>query len=125
MSWGSQEIPGITLIRFMTSGMEVSGQNAIGMDDTPEEENGEQEEDTSQKPTAVENTAKIPYPIENAGWVPMTGGGRPPGMKVAAAMCDKPVQKMSLKEKLEVFKAQAAGADRADAEKVKRKEETL
>ncbi len=55
----------------------------------------------------------------------MTGGGRPPGMKVAAAMCDKPVQKMSLKERLEAFKVQAAGADRADTEKVKRKEETL
>jgi hypothetical protein len=43
-------------------------------------------------------------------------------MKVAAAMCDKPVQKMSLKERLEAFKAPAA---RANTEKVKRKEKTL
>ena len=50
---------------------------------------------------------------------------KPPGMKVAAAMCDKPVQKMSLKERLEAFKVPAAGTDRADTEKVKRKEETL
>lgn len=49
----------------------------------------------------------------------MTGGGKPPGMKVAAAMCDKPVQKMSLKERLEAFKTQAAGTDRADTEKSK------
>lgn len=55
----------------------------------------------------------------------MTGGGRVSGMKVAAAMCDKPIQKMSLKERLEAFKAQAAGADKADTEKIKRKEETL
>ncbi len=105
--------------------MDEKGDDAIGMDDTPEEETGVQGEDTSQKPAAVENAAKIPCPIENAGWAPMTGGGRPPGMKVAAAMCDKPVQKMSLKEKLEAFKAQAAGTDRADTEKAKRKEETL
>ncbi len=52
-------------------------------------------------------------------------GGRAQGMEVAAAMADKPVQRASLKEKLEAFKAQAAGADRADAEKAKRKEETL
>ena len=44
---------------------------------------------------------------------------------VAAAMCDKSAQKMSLWEKLEAFKTQTAGTDRADAEKAKRKEETL
>lgn len=54
----------------------------------------------------------------------MAGGGRQQGLK-AAAMCDKPVQKMSLKEKLEAFKAQAAGTDREDTGKTKRKEETL
>ena len=66
----------------------------------------------------------IPYPIENARQGYMAGG-RAQGMKAAAAMADKPAQKMSLKEKLEAFKAQAAGADRADTEKAKRKEETL
>ena len=106
--------------------MDEKGDDAIGMDDdAPEVGNGGQEEDISQKPETVGNIAKIPYPVESAGWVLMTGGGRPPGMKVAAAMCDKPAQKMSLKERLEAFKAQAAGADRADTEKAKRKEETL
>lgn len=105
--------------------MDEKGDDAISMDDdAPEEGNGGQEEEISQKPETEENAADapIPYPAGNAGWVPMPGGGRPPGMKVAAAMCDKPVQKMSLKERLEAFKAPAA---RADTEKVKRKEKTL
>jgi len=46
-------------------------------------------------------------------------------MRVAATMADKPAQRASLKEKLAAYKAQASGADRADTEKAKRKEETL
>ena len=107
--------------------MDEKGDDALGLDDEPGEESGGQEEEHSEKAETEENAADapIPYPIENAGWVPMAGGGRPPGMKAAAAMCDKPVQKMSLKEKLEAFKAQAAGTDREDTGKTKRKEETL
>lgn len=37
----------------------------------------------------------------------ITGNG---GLKVAAAMADKPVQRASIKEKLEAFKVRAAGA---------------
>lgn len=40
-------------------------------------------------------------------------------------MADKPVQKMSLREKLETFKVQADGAGRVGMEKAKEKEETL
>ena len=47
------------------------------------------------------------------------------GLRTAAAMADKPVQRALLKEKLAAYKAQASGADRADTEKAKRKEKTL
>lgn len=107
--------------------MDEKGDDVLGMDDEPEEESGGQEEDYSEKAETEENAADapIPYPIGNAGWVPMADGGRQQGLKTAAAMCDKPVQRMSLKEKLETFKAQAAGTDREDTGKAKRKEETL
>lgn len=107
--------------------MDEKGDDAIGLDDAPEEESGGQEEDVSVHQEVEENAADapIPYPAENAEWVPMTGGGRAPGMKVVSAMCDKPAQKMPLKERLEAFKAQAAGTDRTDIEKAERKEETL
>ncbi len=106
--------------------MDEKGGDAIGMDDTPEEGDGGQEEETFGESEVEENAADAPtpYPIENARQGYMAGG-RAQGMEVAAAMADKPVQRASLKEKLEAFKAQAAGADRADAEKAKRKEETL
>ena len=47
------------------------------------------------------------------------------GLRAAAAMADKPAQGASLKEKLATYKAQVSGADQADTDKVKRKEETL
>ena len=47
------------------------------------------------------------------------------GLRVAAAMADKPVRRASLKEKLAADKAQASETNRADTEKAKRKEETL
>ena len=47
------------------------------------------------------------------------------GLRAAAAMADKPVQRASLKEKLAAYKAQVSGAGRADTEKAKGKEETL
>ena len=47
------------------------------------------------------------------------------GLRTAAAMADKPVQRALLKEKLAAYKAQASGADREKKKKAKRKEETL
>ena len=44
---------------------------------------------------------------------------------LAAAMADKPVQRASLKEKLEAFKVQAAGVGKPEIGKAKGKEETL
>ena len=44
---------------------------------------------------------------------------------LAAAMADKPVQRASLKEKLEAFKVQAAGVGKPEIGKEKGKEETL
>lgn len=106
--------------------MDERGGDAIGMDDTPEEGDGGQEEETFGEPEVEENAADAPtpYPIENARQGYMAGG-RAQGMEVAAAMADKPVQRASLKEKLAAYKAQASGADRADIEKAKRKEETV
>ena len=116
--------------------MDEKGDDAIGMDDVPEEENGGQEtsghdvqkpgqtENVSEQPETVEKAANapIPYPVENTRRDYTMGNG---GLRVAAAMADKPVQRASLKEKLAAYKAQASGADRADTEKAKRKEETL
>ncbi len=47
------------------------------------------------------------------------------GLRAAAAMADKPAQRTSLKEKLAAYKAKVSGAERADTDKAKRKEETL
>ncbi|MCM1541852.1 MAG: hypothetical protein NC121_11390 [Blautia sp.] len=47
------------------------------------------------------------------------------GLKPAAGMTDKPAQRASLKEKLEAFKAKAAGAVKPEVGKAKGKEETL
>ena len=108
--------------------MDEKGDDAIGMDDTPEEGDGGQEEETPGESEVEENAADapIPYPIENARQGYMAGG-RAQGMKAAAAMADKPAQKMSLKEKLEAFKMKAAGGgrDKAMPKKTKDKEETL
>ena len=116
--------------------MDEKGDDALGMDDGPEEENGGQKtsghdvqklaqtEKTSERPETGERAANtpIPYPVENARHDYIIGSG---GLKAAAAMADKPAQKTSLKEKLAAYKAQVSGADRADTEKAKRKEETL
>ena len=55
------------------------------------------------------------------------GNGNLQGLKIAAAMADKPVQRTSLKEKLEAFKVKVAGgdADKTIPKKVKDKAETL
>ena len=83
-----------------------------------------QEEKTSERPETGERAANapIPYPVENARHDYTMGSG---GLRAAAAMADKPAQRASLKEKLAAYKAQVSGADRADTDKAKRKEETL
>lgn len=109
--------------------MDEKGDEALGLDDEPGEESGGQEEEHSEKAETEENAADapIPYPIGNAGWVPMASGGRQQGLKAAASMADKPAQKTSLKEKLETFKMKADGkdADNTMPKKAKDKAETL
>lgn len=83
-----------------------------------------QEENTSEKPETGEKAANvlIPYPVENARH-DYTADSR--GLRVVAAMADKPVQKTSLKEKLEAFKVKAAGAEKQENHKGKEKGEIL
>ena len=108
------------------------GSDPLGMNDVPEEENEGQETSGHdvQKPEQEEKTGiresvadvPTPYLIENARH-DYTVGNR--GMRVAAAMADKPVQRASLKEKLEAFKVRTAGAGKPEIGKAKGKEETL
>lgn len=62
------------------------------------------------------------YPVENAGH-DYTAGNE--GLRVAAAMADKPVQRTSLKEKLEAFKAKVSGTEKQEKHKEKGKEVTM
>ncbi len=121
--------------------MDEKGGDALGMDDAPEEENEgqdtsghnvqklEHEESTPEKGETGENAAdmQIPYPIENARHNYAVDNGNPQGLKLVAAMADKPVQKASLKEKLEAYKIKAAGGDteKTMPQKAKDKAETL
>ncbi len=47
------------------------------------------------------------------------------GLRVAAAMADKPAQRASLKEKLEAFKVKVAGKEKPENHKEKGKEVTM
>ena len=121
--------------------MDEKGDDALGMDDAPEEENeGQetsghdvqkpgQEETISERPEMEEKAANIPipYPVENARHDYTVENGNPQGFKLAASMADKPVRRTSLKEKLEAFKVKAAGgdADKTIPKKAKEKAETL
>lgn len=71
--------------------------------------------------------APTPYPVENARHNYAVDNGNPQGLKLVAAMADKPMQRTSLKEKLEAFKVKAAGGDaeKAMPKKAKEKAETL
>ena len=101
--------------------MDEKGDNAIGMDDAPEEETitGEKGEKAADEP--------VLYPVQIAGQSDTVGSGSLRGLKPAVGMADKPAQKASLKEKLEAFKVKAAGGamDKAIPKKAKDKEETL
>lgn len=117
--------------------MDEKGDDALGMDDVPEEENEGQETSGHDVQKLKENIFEKAYTEEIAADVPMpcpTGNigqefvaenRRPQGLKIAAGMADKPVQKASLKEKLEAFKRKAAGAEKPDMGKAKGKEEML
>lgn len=49
----------------------------------------------------------------------------PQGLKPTVTMADKPVQRVSLKEKLEAFKVKAAGGEKQENHKEKGKEVTM
>ena len=89
--------------------MDEKGDEALGMDDAPGEEN------ESQK-TSGHDVQK-----------PAAGYGSPQRFKSGAAMADKPAQRTSLKEKLEAFKVRAAGGntEKTVPKKAKDKAETL
>ncbi len=78
--------------------MDEKGDDGIGMEDDKSELGTEQVADT-RKPYPIENT-RHNYAVEN---------GNPQGMRLTAAMADKPAQRVSLKEKLETMKVKAAG----------------
>lgn len=67
----------------------------------------------------------IPYPVENARHNHAVDNGKPQGAKLAAAMADKPVQRTSLREKLETFKAKVSGTEKQEKHKEKGKEVTM
>ena len=116
--------------------MDEKGDDALGMDDVPEEENEEQEtsghdvQKLEQEKNIFERletgekaaNAPILYPVENARHDYTVGNG---GLRVTAAMADKPVQRASLKEKLEAFKVKVMGAERQENHKEKGKQEIL
>ena len=51
--------------------------------------------------------------------------GSPQGLKLTAGMADKLVQRASLREKLEAFKAKSAGTEKQENRKEKGKEVTM
>lgn len=122
--------------------MDEKGDDAIGMDDAPEEENKGQDGAEKNVPGSMEGHMETPEcggGEENAGeqeknesgayWHPMGDAGHndaadkeiPQGFQLAAASEDKPVQKMSLKEKLAAFKAKASGVEKQEKQKEKGK----
>ena len=119
--------------------MDEKGDDALGMEDAPEEENEGQEtsghdvqksgkeEEASIKPETGESAVDvpIPYPVENARHNYTVDNGKPQGAKLAAAMADKPVQRTSLREKLEAFKAKVSGTEKQEKHKEKGKEVTM
>ena len=90
--------------------MDEKGNEALGMDDETEEKS---------------DSVTMPHSKEATGQGLIAVGGGLQGRKIAAAMADQPAQRMSLREKLETFKVQAAGAGRTGMEKAKGKEKLL
>lgn len=122
--------------------MDEKGDDALGMDDAPEEEGKEQgtsyqqvepddymnvqksEENTSEKTETGEKVADapMPYPVENARHNYSADNGNPQGLKLTSGLADKPAQRVSLKEKLEAFKLKAAGSEKQEKRREKGKE---
>ena len=63
-------------------------------------------------------------PVENAGHNHAAENNSPHGLKLVAGNAEKPVR-TSLKEKLEVYKAQVAGAGNIGTDKTKGKEAVI
>ena len=105
--------------------MDEKGDDVLGIEEGPEEENESletsghdvqkpgQEKDDSEKQEREEKTAEtpIPYPIETVKQGPAKENGNPQELKPSAAIAGQPVQKISLKEKLETLQAKIAGGD--------------
>ena len=96
--------------------MDEKGDDALGMDDTTDIDNVGEEENESRETSG--------HDVQKSGQEEKSSTN---GLKPAAAMADKPVQRASLKEKLEAFKVIAAGGDaeKAMPKKEKEKAETL
>jgi hypothetical protein len=123
--------------------MDEKGDDALGMDDVPEEENEGQETsghdvnhsalqndlkpEQEEKTGIRESVADAPtlYPVENARHNYAVDNGNPQGLKLTAGMADKPVQRTSLKEKLEAFKSKVSGTEKQEKYKEKGKEVTM
>ncbi len=115
--------------------MDEKGDDALGMDDVPEEENEGQETsghdvqklELEEKTGIRESVADAPtlYPVENARHNYAVDNGNPQGLKLTAGMGDKPVQRTSLKEKLEAFKSKVSGTEKQEKYKEKGKEVTM
>ena len=96
--------------------MDEKGDDGIGMEDDKSELGTEQVAD-----------ARKPYPIENARHNYAVENGNPQGMRLTAAMADKPAQRVSLKERLAEMQVRVAGesVEKAVSQKIKDKVETL
>jgi len=123
--------------------MDEKGDDALGMDDVPEEENEGQETsghdvnhsalqndlkpEQEEKTGIRESVADAPtlYPVENARHNYAVDNGNPQGLKLTAGMADRLVQKISLKERLEAFKSKVSGTEKQEKYKEKGKEVTM
>ena len=123
--------------------MDEKGDDALGMDDVSEEENeGQETSGHNVNHSALQNDLKLgqeenpeteesvadaptPYPVENARHNYTVDNGNPQGLKLTAGMADKPVQRTSLKEKLEAFKSKVSGTEKQEKYKEKGKEVTM
>lgn len=66
-----------------------------------------------------------PYPVENARHNCAVENGNPQGLKPVAETSDKPANRVSLKEKMETYRAQVADTGKPGIEKARRREEAL
>lgn len=111
--------------------MDEKGDDAIGMDDEPEQDTSrqdvqkqEREQNGAEQPEKSASDVPTPYPVGNARHN-CVAAGNPQGYKMTAAMADKPTERMSLKERLNNLKAQVNASERPSPQKDRGKEETL